>query len=300
MHPDVLACLRCPLCRGPLAASGRALRCPAGHAFDVARQGYVSFLVGRGARLAGDDAGMIAARARFLAAGHLAPLAGALAAAAADAVPGLAVEVGAGTAYYLARAVDASRDRFGLAVDLSVHAARRAARVHPRIGAVVADARAGLPIADGCAAVVLDVFAPRNGPELRRILREDGALLVATPTPAHLRELRRPLGLLEVDPEKDRRLDAALGPCFERASSRDLEWTMALPRGDVLALAAMGPSARHLDPAELSARSAALPGEVPVTASVRVALWRPRATTSAGAGSAPRSGGGARPPSARS
>jgi 23S rRNA (guanine745-N1)-methyltransferase len=276
LHPDVLACLRCPLCRGALAASGGALRCTAGHAFDVARQGYVSFVVGRGTRLAGDDPGMVAARARFLGAGHLAPLAAALAAAAADAAPGLAVEVGAGTAYYLARAVNASRDRVGLAVDLSAHAARRAARIHPRIGAVVADARAELPVAEGCAGVVLDVFAPRNAPELRRILREDGALLVATPTPAHLRELRRPLGLLEVDPDKDRRLDGALGPHFERASSRDLEWKMALPRGDVLALAAMGPSARHLDPAELPSRIAALPAEVAVTASVRVAVWRPR------------------------
>jgi 23S rRNA (guanine745-N1)-methyltransferase len=164
----------------------------------------------------------------------------------------------------------------GPAVYLSAPAARRAARIHPRIGAVVADARAELPVAEGCAGVVLDVFAPRNAPELRRILREDGALLVATPTPAHLRELRRPLGLLEVDPDKDRRLDGALGPYFERASSRDLEWKMALPRGDVLALAAMGPSARHLDPAELPSRIAALPAEVAVTASVRVAVWRPR------------------------
>jgi 23S rRNA (guanine745-N1)-methyltransferase len=283
MHPDVVACLRCPLCRAPFAAGPPALRCPAGHAFDLSRHGYVSFLVGRPTRLVGDDPRMIAARARFLAAGHLAPLAEALAAGAAGAAPGLAVEVGAGTAYHLARAVDASPGRAGLAVDLSAHAARRAARAHPRIGAVVADARAALPIADGCAGVVLDVFAPRNAPELRRILRDDGTVLVATPTPAHLGELRDRLGLLEVDPDKDRRIDAAFEPYFRRASSRALRWTMTLPRADVLALATMGPSARHLDASELSARIEALPEPVAVTASVRVAAWGPRGASLAGA-----------------
>jgi 23S rRNA (guanine745-N1)-methyltransferase len=276
LHPGVLACLRCPLCRAPLAAAGAALRCGAGHAFDVARQGYVSFLVGRGTRLAGDDARMIGARARFLAAGHLAPLAAAVAAVAADAAPGLAVEVGAGTAYHLAHAVGASPERLGLAVDVSPHAARRAARAHPRIGAVVADARAPLPLADGCAGLALDVFAPRNGAELRRILRLDGTLLVVTPAPAHLAELRPRLGLLEVDPDKDRRIDAALEPWFRRESSRALAWTMTLPRADVLALVEMGPSARHHDPAELAARVRALPEPLEVGAAVSVARWRPR------------------------
>jgi 23S rRNA (guanine745-N1)-methyltransferase len=133
-----------------------------------------------------------------------------------------------------------------------------------------------LPVAGGCAGVVLDVFAPRNAPELRRILSDDGALLVVTPTPAHLRELRPGVGLLEVDPEKDRRTEATLEPHFRRASTRELEWTMSLPRADALALVTMGPSARHLDAAALAGEIEALPDEVAVTASVRVAVWRPR------------------------
>ena len=31
---------RCPLCKGPLLAVGRSLRCPAGHSFDQAAEGY--------------------------------------------------------------------------------------------------------------------------------------------------------------------------------------------------------------------------------------------------------------------
>lgn len=283
MLPDVVACLRCPLCQGPLADGGAALRCPAGHAFDVARQGYVSFLAGRPTRLVGDDAAMVEARARFLAAGHLAPLARAMAPLLAEAGPGLVVEVGAGTAYHLARALETLPGRAGLAVDLSAHAARRAARAHPRAAAVVADARRALPLAAGCAGLVLDVFAPRHGPELRRILADDGRLLVVTPRQDHLGELRGPLGLLDVDPEKARRTEETLAPHFERASARELAWAMSLSRADVLAAAAMGPSARHLVAATLPARAAALPEPLAVTAAVVIECWRPRAAGSAGA-----------------
>ena len=280
MLPDVLAALRCPLCRGALTVGERGLRCGSGHAFDVARQGYVSFLVGRPSGLVGDDAAMVDARARFLAAGHFDPLAEALAAAAAEATAGagagLVVDVGAGTGWYLARVLDATPARAGLAVDLSKFAARRAARAHPRAVAAVADARAPLPLADGCAAVALDVFAPRNGPELRRILRDDGLLLVVTPAREHLDELRQVLGLLDVDPEKERRVADALSPCFDRVASEPRRWRMRLPRGDVLALAGMGPSARHVGTEALAARAAPLPDPVEVTGAVVVERWRPR------------------------
>ena len=37
-------------------------------------------------------------------------------------------------------------------------------------------------MADAAAGVLLNVFAPRNGAEFRRVLRADGVLLVVTPT----------------------------------------------------------------------------------------------------------------------
>jgi 23S rRNA (guanine745-N1)-methyltransferase len=276
MHPDVVAALRCPLCRGPLSQHERTLRCGAGHSFDLARSGYVSFLVGRPAEVAGDDASMVAARARFLDAGHFGPLSAELAALARGAAGGVAVEIGAGTAHHLARVLDALPAHVGLALDVSVAAARRAARAHPRASAVVADARRELPLADACAGVALVAFAPRNGAELRRILRPDGALLVATPGLDHLSELREPFGLLEVDPEKARRLEAALGPGFERAESRIVRWEMRLSPADCEALVAMGPSARHLPAAEIAERARALPAAVAVTAVCSVEAWRPR------------------------
>jgi 23S rRNA (guanine745-N1)-methyltransferase len=274
--------LACPNCGSPVSRQGAALRCPAGHGFDIARQGYVSLLP-PGARAAGGDSQpMVAARAAFLAAGHYAAVAGALAAAAAraagDDVPGCVLDVGAGTGYYLAAVLEALPGRAGLALDASKFAARRAARAHPRIGAVTADAWRRLPVTNGAAALALNVFAPRNGAELWRALRPGGRLLVITPGPGHLAELTGPLGLLAVDPRKDERLAATLGPWFDLDGQQPVDAALALDHPAVAAVAGMGPSARHVDPAGLAGRIALLPAVVPVTLSVTLSEFRRRDT----------------------
>jgi 23S rRNA (guanine745-N1)-methyltransferase len=286
---DVIGWLRCPACGAPLARAGGTLRCPNGHAFDVARQGYVSLLAS-GLAPVGDTAAMVEARAGFLAAGHYAPLAAAVAAAAASAAPaapaasaapgaqnppGCVADVGAGPGYYLAAVLDRLPGRAGLALDASKFAARRAARAHDRIGAIVADVRGRLPVADAAAAVALSVFAPRPAAELRRVLHPAGRLLVVTPDSDHLGELAGPLGLLSVDPRKDERLTARLGPYFDLAGQHQHRFRLALDHPDVAAAVAMGPSAWHADPAELAGRIAALPSPMPVTVSVTMWTFRP-------------------------
>jgi 23S rRNA (guanine745-N1)-methyltransferase len=282
---DVIGWLRCPSCGAALSRDGGALRCPRRHAFDVARHGYVSLLRPGTKRRpfgVGDTAEMVAARADFLAAGHFAELASAVAGAAAGAaasagsaggVPGCVADIGAGTGYYLAAVLDRLPGRAGLALDVSKFALRRAARAHERIGAVGADAWGQLPVADGAAAVVLNVFAPRSGGELRRILHPAGALLVVTPNPEHLGELAGPLRLLAVDPRKDERLAGKLGPYFELREQRQHRFGVRLGHRDVAAAVAMGPSAWHADPGVLADRIRELPDPVPATVSVTLSVY---------------------------
>jgi SAM-dependent methyltransferase len=278
MLDDVVSCLECPQCQAGLERDGAVLRCGRGHAFDIARQGYVSLLPPGGRAPAGDTAAMVAARASFLDGGHYASLAGELArlaaVAAADA-PGCVADVGAGPGYYLAAVLARLPGRAGLAVDASRFAARRAARAHPRIGAVTADAWRRLPVAGGSAAVILNVFAPRSGPELRRVLSPAGRLLVVTPAPGHLRELTGPLGLLAVDPRKDERLAATFAASFDVQERHDLAARLNLDHASVAAVAGMGPSAWHADPAALAARIARLPARVPATMAVTITVLRP-------------------------
>jgi len=213
-----LHCLACPLCEAPLVRHGGTLCCEAGHSFDIARQGYASLIPGDAYTGTADTAAMLEAREAFFAAGRFDPIVRAVAERAsallASGGAGCVVDVGAGPGRYLAAVLDAAPGRAGVALDLSKHAARRAARAHPRVAAAVADTWGRLPVATGAAALVLDVFAPRNAAEFRRLLAPDGALVVVTPTARHLREAVEALGLLAVDEDKGERLAGQLEADF--------------------------------------------------------------------------------------
>ncbi len=189
---------------------------------------------------------------------------------------GCVVDVGAGTGYYLAAVLARLPGHAGVALDLSTHALRVAARAHPRIGAVGCDAWRPLPVADSAADLLLNVFAPRDGAELRRILRPDGRLLLVTPAADHLSELTEPLGLLHVDMRKRDRLAGKLGPHLELIGEREHRGVMSLDKAAVAALTAMGPTAWHARPDTTARLIALLPEPVAVTLAVTVSVLRPR------------------------
>ncbi|QDL74314.1 23S rRNA methyltransferase [Streptomyces malaysiensis subsp. malaysiensis] len=281
MRKEAVRYLRCPHCSDAMAMTDGTLRCPLGHSFDVAKQGYVNLLPAA-ARFSADTAAMVAARADFLAAGHYAPIAEALAALARATAPtptggdpGCVVDIGGGTGYHHARVMAEFPGHEGILLDISKFAARRAARAHPRISAVVADAWDGLPIADGAASVVLNVFAPRNPAELRRILRPEGVLLVVTPRPDHLRELVEALGLLRVDEQKDERLADRFSAYFTEVARERSRSTMALDHKAVPRLVGMGPNAWHQHGERLEERIASLPEPCEVTVSITLTAYRP-------------------------
>jgi 23S rRNA (guanine745-N1)-methyltransferase len=286
MLDDALDLLACPHCGGGLTRVGGSVACPSGHTFDVARSGYLSLLPGDAHAGSADTAEMVAARVAFLGAGHFAPLAEALAEEAERALgggpgpgptrprsgpgpppPGCVLDLGAGTGWHLARVLDRLPGRIGLALDLSKHALRRAARAHGRIAAVACDAWRPLPVRDGVAALVLSVFAPRNGPEIARVLRPGGALLLVTPTARHLAELVERFGLLAVDERKEERLAATLGAHLDLERRAEHEWSLDLAPEDVASAVAMGPSAHHVAAPESHAGAT-------VTASLAISIYR--------------------------
>ena len=272
----VAAYVRCPVCGDPVQVGDDQVSCDRGHSFNIARQGYVSLTSGRGGPGTGDSAAMVMARDRFLRGGHYQPAADALSALAARSDrggPGLVLDLAGGTGYYLARVLDSLGGRPGACVDLSAAALRRAAGAHPRAAALGADAWQPLPFADGAAAVVLSVFGPRNAAEIRRVLAPDGTLLVATPGPGHLLELRQSLGLIGIDERKAARLADAYGD-YTSAAVTAVRYQLRLGHAGLTDLVAMGPSARHIGPGELAERVAALPAQVTVTVDVEVRSYQ--------------------------
>lgn len=258
--------LACPHCRQPLAITPPTVRCPAGHSFDVARQGFVN-LSGAPEPANADTPDMLAARGRVLQAG----LFGDVAAVVAAQVAGCQrlLEVGAGTAYYLRRCLGEDPTSQGVALDVSRAAARVASRADPRIAAVVADVWRGLPVRDQCLDAVVAVFAPRNLPDIARALRPGGRLVVATPEPGHLAGLRERYGLLDIPADKAGRLAQAASEFFEQVATHRVRRRLVLEGGQVADLIAMGPNAFHGRPRAVQAGVESL--------DVRVQVFRPLA-----------------------
>jgi 23S rRNA (guanine745-N1)-methyltransferase len=273
--------LRCPNCAATLRLAGRMLLCARGHAFDVARQGYVTLAPPHRRLASGDSPEMVATREAFLVTGHYRAITEAIAAAVPSDLAGhdgarrLVVDLGAGTGYYLAALLRDRPNWQGIALDASRPALRRAARAHARIAAVACDVWLELPIQDAGADLAVNVFAPRNAPEIARVLAPGGALVVVTPTPKHLRELVEPFDLLDVHADKQERLHAALAPQLRSVRRRELELAMTLGHQELHSLIAMGPSAHHVDSLLLAERIAQMPASVTVSASLVVETFRP-------------------------
>lgn len=281
MPSDAVHSLLCPVCRQALGYGNGGLltlKCPAGHSYDAARQGYFNFLVGRGTAFEADAADMVAARSDFLSHGHYDGLATALADTAAPALAAsnaAVLDAGTGTGHYL-RAI---LDRFpasAIGLDISKFALRRAARLNPEAINIVCDVWQPLPLADGAVDVVTVVFAPRNPAEFARVLRPGGRLIVVTPRPGHLAEVAGITGMLGLEPAKEERLAASMDGAFSELSAQELDLDLSLPADDVVNLALMGPAGHHLDRSGLPDLLASLPPRTTVSARFRITAFEPR------------------------
>jgi 23S rRNA (guanine745-N1)-methyltransferase len=274
MLSDAVAALRCPVCQGTLQLrEGRqqTLACEDGHLFDAAKQGYFNLLTGKGTVFEADSADMVAARYRFLDAGHYSGLAQAVAEAAAGPLqrPGaLVLDAGTGTGHYLQAVLQRSQAT-GIAVDISKFALRRAARLNPKAANLVWDIWRPLPMADNTADVVTVVFAPRNPAEFARVLRPGGSLIVVTPRPGHLAEIAARTGMLGIEEGKEERLMDSMRDHFVSGTSQSLDLPLTLTGSEVADLAYMGPAGHHLQREELE-KLATVEGAVTATAKFRI------------------------------
>lgn len=192
--------LACPLDGAPLHASDGAWRCAAGHCFDIASQGYTHLLPVQKKRSLdpGDSKEMVAARRRFLNAGHYQPIAAAVSRSVLTDLPAqhpaAYLDAGSGEGYYLRQLAAAAGARPGpslalLGLDISKWAVQAAAKQDKRPNWVVGS-NANLPVLSGTLDRVLCMFGFPVYGEFARVLKADGQLLQVDAGPDHLRELR--------------------------------------------------------------------------------------------------------------
>jgi 23S rRNA (guanine745-N1)-methyltransferase len=183
----------CPVrdCHMALVREGRRLLCPRGHSFDVARSGYVNLLQPqeRRSKQPGDTAAAVKGRRRLHDLGATLPLLQAIAEIVKAAPNDTVLDAGCGDGFYLGALAEETGFN-GHGVDISIPAVEAAARRYPKCEWIVANADRFVPYADRSFSIVLSITARMNSAEFRRILRDDGRLLVALPAPDDVIELR--------------------------------------------------------------------------------------------------------------
>jgi 23S rRNA (guanine745-N1)-methyltransferase len=185
--------LLCPVrgCHMAPLREERRVVCPQGHSFDIARSGYINLLQpqDRRSKQPGDTVAAVAARRRLHDRGVTGPLLRGIAEIMAASPADIVLDAGCGDGFYLGTL--AGQTGFAAhGVDISIPAVDAAARRYPGCEWIVANADRFLPYADRSFSIALSITARMNADEFRRVLRDDGRLLVGLPSPDDLVELR--------------------------------------------------------------------------------------------------------------
>src|SRR5436853_1002746 len=185
--------LLCPVrgCHMALRRVERRVLCPRGHSFDIARSEYINLLQPqeRRSKQPGDTVAAVRARRQLHDLGVTEPMLDAIAEVMAAGPGDIVLDAGCGDGFYLGSLAGQARfDAHG--VDISTAAIDAAARRYPRCEWIVANADRFLPYADRSFSIIVSITARMNAAEFRRVMRDDGRLLVALPAPQDLIELR--------------------------------------------------------------------------------------------------------------
>ncbi|RKT60543.1 23S rRNA m(1)G-745 methyltransferase [Azonexus fungiphilus] len=263
MATTAFTALACPLDGAPLAPVDGGWTCPAGHRYDQAAQGYVNLLPvqHKRSRDPGDSKEMVAARRRFLEAGHYRPIAELAARAALTELPpdAACLDAGCGEGYYL-RQLAAAAGATGkspalLGLDISKWAVQAAAKAQRGTATWVVGSNARLPVLPATLDRVLCLFGFPVYPEFARALKPGGQLIMIDAGPDHLRELRE---IIYPTLKPPRSGEAPLPEGFAAAPGDSLCQTLTLNDAASIAdLLAMTPHLYRATP-EGRARAAAL------------------------------------------
>lgn len=189
----------CPKCGGSLSLNGNSYLCENRHTYDIARSGYVNFLLSdrMNSRLPGDNKLMVNARKSFLSKGYYSKLMENF----CDTVKkhathnAVILDAGCGEGYYTVNMAKTVADSFIMGTDISKTAVDAAAKrsraegVKNLLFSVSSVFR--LPVKSGSCDMLTTLFAPYCGEEFLRVLKDGGIMVMVIPSERHLIQLKQ-------------------------------------------------------------------------------------------------------------
>ena len=248
MQENVIALLRCPRCGGAITRRGGSLLCPRGHCYDISRYGDVNFAPEK--RESFYTKALFESRARVFAAGVFDSVIAAIDEELAARLPGerpaVLVDAGCGEGFYTRRVL-AGTPITRIGFDLCKEAVRLAARGGKEASFFVGDL-ARIPLADGCADVLLDVFTPANYAQFARVLRPGGVIVKLAPRAGYLAELREAArGLLRRGEHDGAPVERYAQERMTLLCKRDITYTLPVDAALAADLARMTPMLAGID-----------------------------------------------------
>ncbi len=190
----------CPICQSLLVKHlpSQGYYCKNKHHFDKAKEGYLNLLPvqHKKSKQPGDSRAMMRSRRHFLEAGFYQQIAKALATITdkhrTENLPMRILDMGCGEGYY-SRQIEVlcnNSDTLELhGIDIAKNAILAAAKKQPNAHFIVASSKR-MPYTDAYFDLILRVYAPSNDTEVQRLLKPNGLLLLVTPGPRHLWQLK--------------------------------------------------------------------------------------------------------------
>lgn len=181
----------CPVCHRKMhLVPPAAIVCQGGHCFDIARDGYIHFLPNQ--RVTKYRNELFESRSKIFAEGFYTPLAEALCGMVEAVQKGrkfCVADAGCGEGYYDAFLQINLEKVEIVALDNVKEAVRMGAKREKSIRWLVANL-AAIPLVAGRMDLLLQIFAPANYAEFRRVVKKDGYVLKVVPGNRYLKELR--------------------------------------------------------------------------------------------------------------
>ena len=186
----------CPICKSRFSLVSSSLKCENNHSFDISSSGYINLL--KPGKMnnakAGDSKEMIKARSDFFISGAYLPIQEKICDISKELGGNVIIDAGCGEGYYTEAIAKSNTLSTVLGFDMSKHGCEHGAKSAKRqsisnVGYCVASIFE-LPVNSCSCDLVVNMFAPVANEEFKRVLKQNGHLVVASSGIEHLNGLK--------------------------------------------------------------------------------------------------------------